>query len=116
MVHFDKQMIRNIFMNLLSNAIKFSPENKSITLRLNSDSDSTNIQVSDKGIGIPEEEQEHLFERFFRAKNVTNIQGTGLGLNIVGKYVESMKGSITFESELNAGTTFKINLPKQKED
>jgi signal transduction histidine kinase len=115
-VHFDKQMIRNIFMNLLSNAIKFSPENKSITLRLNSDSDSTNIQVSDKGIGIPEEEQEHLFERFFRAKNVTNIQGTGLGLNIVGKYVESMKGSITFESELNAGTTFKINLPKQKED
>jgi signal transduction histidine kinase len=114
-VHFDKQMIRNIFMNLLSNAIKFSPENKSITLKLSTDHEHTYIQVTDQGIGIPEEEHEHLFERFYRAKNVTNIQGTGLGLNIVAKYVESMKGTIGFESALNEGTTFKIKLPKQKD-
>ncbi len=114
-VHFDKQMIRNIFMNLLSNAIKFSPENKSITLKLSTDHHHTYIQVTDQGIGIPEEEHEHLFERFYRAKNVTNIQGTGLGLNIVAKYVESMKGTIGFESALNEGTTFKIKLPKQKD-
>ncbi|MEI6020710.1 MAG: PAS domain-containing sensor histidine kinase [Bacteroidota bacterium] len=114
-VHFDKQMIRNIFMNLLSNAIKFSPENKSITLKLTTDNENTVIHISDQGIGIPKEEQGHLFERFYRAKNVTNIQGTGLGLNIVAKYVESMKGSIGFESALNEGTTFKIKLPKQKD-
>ena len=69
------------------------------------------IVVADQGIGIPKEEQEHLFERFFRAKNVTNIQGTGLGLNIVAKYVESLNGSVEFKSELNVGTVFTITLP-----
>jgi len=115
LVCFDKQMIRNIFLNLLSNAIKFSPENKSIILKIQADPDFTFIQITDQGIGIPEEEQAHLFERFYRAKNVTNIQGTGLGLNIVAKYVESMHGTIEFESTLNVGTTFKIKLPKQTE-
>jgi signal transduction histidine kinase len=73
-----------------------------------------NIVVSDEVIGIPKEEQEYLFERFFRAKNVTNIQGTGLGLNIVGKYLETMKGQIEFKSELGKGTTFNIKIPIQK--
>ena len=62
-------------------------------------------------MGIPQEEQEHMFERFYRAKNATNIQGTGLGLNIVSKYLEAMNGSIQFESELNKGTTFNITIP-----
>lgn len=114
-VHFDKQMIRNIFLNLLSNAIKFSPENKSIVLKLDTIEGGTVIQISDQGIGIPLEEQDHLFERFYRAKNVTNIQGTGLGLNIVAKYVENMRGRIEFKSALNEGTTFIITLPNQKE-
>ena len=114
LVYFDKQMIRNIFLNLLSNAIKFSFENKIITLKVDSNSHHTTITIIDQGIGIPEEEHEHLFERFYRAKNVTNIQGTGLGLNIVSKYVESMNGNIEFESGLNQGTTFKIKLPNQK--
>ena len=62
------------------------------------------------------DEQKNLFERFFRAKNASNIQGTGLGLNIVAKYVEVLKGTIKFESELNKGTIFHITLPIQNED
>lgn len=115
LVYFDKQMIRNIFLNLISNAIKFSPENKRINLTIENDLQHTTIVIQDQGIGIPIEEQEHLFERFYRAKNVTNIQGTGLGLNIVSKYVNTMQGSITFDSKLNIGTTFKIVLPNQKD-
>ena len=68
------------------------------------------LELKDQGLGIPEVEQEHLFERFFRAKNTTNIQGTGLGLNIVKKYVEMIDGKIDFESKLNEGTTFWITI------
>ena len=68
--------------------------------------------IRDEGIGIPSEEQEHLFTRFFRAHNVENIQGTGLGLTIVKRYLELMKGSIHFESQLGIGTFFKISLPR----
>lgn len=112
----DKQFLKNIMINLVSNSSKFSPENKSIdvnTINLNS---SLQIIVKDHGIGIPVDEQKNLFERFFRAKNVLNIQGTGLGLSIVAKYVEVLKGTIKFESELNKGTIFYINLPLQNED
>jgi signal transduction histidine kinase len=63
-------------------------------------------------MGIPKEDQKHLFERFFRGHNATHVQGTGLGLNIVAKYVELMNGSITFESKENKGTTFMIKLPQ----
>lgn len=110
----DKQMIRNILLNLISNAIKFSPENVPIVLRSKIDAEEVFIEVADKGMGIPKEEQEHLFERFFRAKNATNIQGTGLGLNIVVKYLESMNGTIEFKSELGEGTTFYISIPNEK--
>jgi signal transduction histidine kinase len=68
------------------------------------------LQVKDHGMGISREDQQHLFERFFRGTNVTNIQGTGLGLHIVGKYIEIMDGKIDFESELELGTKFIITL------
>jgi signal transduction histidine kinase len=68
------------------------------------------IQIKDKGLGIAEEDHKHLFERFFRGKNVTNIQGTGLGLHIVSKYVELMGGTIEVESALNEGTTFTLKF------
>jgi len=113
-VALDKQMIRNILLNLISNAIKFSPENQTIQLQTTVDSKEIRIVVKDEGMGIPKEEQEHMFERFFRAKNATNIQGTGLGLNIVSKYLEALEGKISFTSELNAGTTFTINIPNKK--
>ena len=70
------------------------------------------IEVEDEGIGISEEDQQHLFERFFRAKNAANIQGTGLGLHIVAKYVELMFGSIDMHSELEKGTSFYIHIPQ----
>lgn len=109
----DKQMIRNILLNLLSNAIKFSPEGKTIKMNSAISEEEINITVADQGIGIPKEEQQYLFERFFRAKNVTNIQGTGLGLNIVGKYLDTMNGKIEFTSELEKGTTFYITIPNE---
>jgi len=109
----DRQMVRNIFLNLLSNAIKFSPGGKNILLHTAISDKEIMINVADEGLGIPKEEQEHLFERFFRAKNVTNIQGTGLGLNIVMKYLEAMNGKIHFTSELEKGTTFYITIPKE---
>jgi two-component system sensor kinase FixL len=108
-VNLDKKFTHNIFINLLSNAIKYSE--KAIYLTTDITESQISIIVKDQGIGIPETEQEYLFTRFFRAKNATNIQGTGLGLNIVRKYLELMGGTITFMSELNQGTTFTIVFP-----
>ena len=107
-VELDASLMRNVMINLLSNAIKFSPENGKI--KVNSELNNTRIiiSVTDSGIGISEEDKGHLFERFFRGTNVTNIQGTGLGLHIVEKYIELMNGTIEFESELEKGTSFTI--------
>jgi len=107
----DKKILKNILINLLSNAVKYSNEEKEILLDASHKPGQLIIQVKDSGIGIPEKDQEHLFERFFRAENAVNIQGTGLGLNIVKKYIELMKGDITFESKVNEGTTFTVTLP-----
>lgn len=112
--HFDKQIMRNILLNLISNAIKFSTEGKSIKVLTSVTDADIRIDVSDEGMGIPKDEQEHLFKRFFRSKNATNIQGTGLGLNIVAKYLEVLDGKIQFTSELNVGTTFHLTLPNVK--
>ncbi len=107
----DEKLLKNIFINLLSNAIKYSHENSAIILDIIYGKDSIDVHVTDHGIGIDRNDQKHLFERFFRAKNATNIQGTGLGLHIVKKHVEMLSGSITFDSQLNIGTTFKVKLP-----
>ena len=109
----DAKVIKNILFNLISNAIKFSDEGKEIQVYSSINKREVIIKVKDHGIGIPEKDQYHLFERFYRAENVTHIQGTGLGLNIVAKYVEMLNGHISFESKLNMGTTFVIRLPKQ---
>jgi len=109
-VELDASMLKNIIINLLSNAIKFSQESGQIYVRSKVDTNCIVISVSDNGIGISEEDQHHLFERFFRGKNVTNIQGTGLGLHIVGKYVELMDGQIECVSNLEVGTTFNVTF------
>ena len=111
-VKMDKKLMANMLSNLLSNAIKFSPENSTIKISCDCTSDQFMIVIKDSGIGISKEDQRHLFERFFRAKNASHIQGTGLGLNIVLKYVELMKGKIKCESEINEGTTFIIQIPQ----
>ena len=107
----DKQMLKNILINLISNAIKYSQEGKKIYFNTEAGNDFLKIVIRDEGIGIPEEDQDMLFERFFRAHNAGNIQGTGLGLNIVKKHVELMQGRIGFTSALGKGTTFTIELP-----
>lgn len=112
-VYIDKNFLRNILLNLTSNAIKFSPENSAINLSVVLSEDEVTITIADKGIGISEEDKEHLFERFFRAKNASNIQGTGLGLHIVAKYLELMHGSIDMQSKLNEGTTFTVHIPQK---
>jgi PAS domain S-box-containing protein len=107
----DTNLLKHIMINLLSNAIKFSPENASITIDTEVTTTHTKIAITDKGIGIPTADQVHLFERFFRATNVTNIQGTGLGLHIVGRYVELLNGTINYHSEFENGSRFILNLP-----
>jgi signal transduction histidine kinase len=107
----DKQLLRNIMLNLLANATKFSAEQSLIQINWGGGGGGAKIAVKDEGIGISKEDLHHLFERFFRAKNAANIQGTGLGLHIVAKYLELMKGQIEVQSELNKGTTFIITIP-----
>ena len=110
-VYIDKQLLRNILLNLLSNAIKFSLDDGIIKINCITGKDKLTIHIEDEGIGISTEDQEHLFDRFFRAKNAVNIQGTGLGLHIVNKYLELMNGSIEIKSQLNKGTTISCYIP-----
>ncbi len=107
----DKNIIKNIVINLLSNASKYSSEGKPIDITTVVESNTFTLKVTDKGIGIPDEDKVHLFSRFFRAHNATNVQGTGLGLNIVKKYLDLLSGSISFTSQLNEGSTFLITIP-----
>jgi signal transduction histidine kinase len=96
---------------LLSNAIKYSGEGQPIECKVACSDGNLKIAIRDHGIGIPESEQQHLFTRFFRAHNVENIQGTGLGLNIVKGYVDLLGGQITFESVPDEGSTFRVMIP-----
>ncbi len=107
----DKRLLKNILLNLLSNAIKFSPEDGTIEIKGKGKDNTMELSVKDSGIGISAEDQQHLFERFFRARNATNIAGTGLGLHIVSKYLELLNGTVTIKSELGKGTIFTITIP-----
>lgn len=107
----DKRMLKNILLNMLSNAIKFSPEDRPVFLILDNRASQLAITVKDTGLGIPEEDQPHLFSTFFRAKNVSNIQGTGLGLPIVKRYVNLLQGKISLKSVLGEGTEIMVTLP-----
>lgn len=107
----DPQLLTQILNNLISNSIKYSPANKPIDLLLTVEAKNVILQVKDRGIGIPINNQQKLFETFYRGDNVGNIQGTGLGLAIVKECVELCKGTISFTSIVNQGTTFSINIP-----
>lgn len=106
----DSGLIKNILINLVSNAVKYSPEKSSITVESKIGPEGVRISVRDEGIGIPESEQKHLFDRFFRATNATNIQGTGLGLYIVQRYSEMMNGEVGFTSEVEKGSEFWVRF------
>lgn len=107
----DTFLVRNILLNLLSNAVKYSPENKEIFWTTDNGEGGLTITVKDEGIGIPPEDQKNMFTRFYRASNVSNIKGTGLGLTIIKRHLDLMQGSISFVSEKGKGTTFTVKIP-----
>lgn len=107
----DTSMLQHILINLISNAIKYSGSNGSIQVVTDVNKKSCKIQVRDNGIGIPAEDQAHLFEAFFRARNTTEVQGTGLGLNIVKRYTDLMNGKISVQSNEDIGTVFTLVFP-----
>jgi len=104
----DEVFLNHILTNLISNAIKYSPQDSMIILHTIVDDAKSTITIKDHGIGMSHEDQQHLFERFFRASNTGNIKGTGLGLHIVKRYIDLMGGSINVKSEINKGTEFTV--------
>lgn len=110
-ISIDNKFLRYIFANILSNALKYSFPNTSIHFDMNIVGQTGIFRISNRGIGIPPEHIERLFEPFSRATNIGAIQGTGLGLSIVKRCVDSLRGSIEVESIPNESTTFTITLP-----
>lgn len=107
----DPKLLGHVLDNLLSNAAKYSPADSPVILGGSIIGDRLVLSVRDFGIGIPDEDQTYLFDSFYRAHNVENIKGSGLGLNIVAHYVDLLKGKVTFTSKENVGTTFTLELP-----
>lgn len=107
----DPRILRNILFNLISNASKYSDADTAISVTCAKQGRDVVFVVRDEGIGIPVEDQKHMFDRFFRASNAGNVQGTGLGLNIVKRYVDLLKGSISFASDLGKGSIFTVKIP-----
>ncbi len=110
----DMHMLHIIINNLLSNAVKYSEANTEVTVTVTNEADALSLAVADQGIGIPESEQANMFSRFFRAKNALNIEGTGLGLNIIKRYLQMLRGTIYYTSETNVGTTFYVRIPQNQ--
>lgn len=108
-VNLDKHILRHIILNLITNAIKYSEQQILITATTRAE--SLSIIVEDRGIGIPYESQDKVFDKFFRASNTRDVHGTGLGLHIVYRYVTLLNGSIELESTPGEGTTFRVVLP-----
>ncbi|HLT41640.1 MAG TPA: PAS domain-containing sensor histidine kinase [Sphingobacteriaceae bacterium] len=109
-INLDPNLLKSAIINLISNSIKYSGENTFIEFNTELAGNKCTIEVKDNGIGIPIEEQKHLLEPFFRANNTGKIPGTGLGLNIVKRYVTLMNGNISWISKQNEGTTFKLTF------
>jgi PAS domain S-box-containing protein len=114
-VQLDASLLRKIVVNLLSNALKYSGAGTVVTVRATCHEQLLTLLVADQGVGISAEDQTHLFERFFRARNVTTIPGTGLGLYIIARYLELMGGTIDLQSTLNEGTTVTITVPYEND-
>ena len=110
-LEFDEKILELMLTNLTNNAIKYSPENTTIKIEVVQEQTTLDIKIRDEGIGIPEKEQKHMFDRYFRAENALLTQGTGIGLNIVKSHLENLGGNITFMSKENKGSIFIIRIP-----
>ncbi|MDY0395548.1 HAMP domain-containing sensor histidine kinase [Virgibacillus halophilus] len=108
----DKDLLDQVWMNLLNNAIKFTPDHGTIGIAIHVDEEKLEVAVSDTGIGVAEEEQLHLFERFYKADKSRNRNqgGSGLGLSIVKKIIDMHGGTVSVISQPNLGTTFTVAL------
>jgi signal transduction histidine kinase len=107
----DDELLQHILMNLISNALKYSPAGTEIKMSMMRDGNDVVMEISDQGIGIPEEEQQQVFQPFFRSQNAETFKGTGLGLAITKESVDAHYGSITWRSQVGQGTTFIVRLP-----
>ncbi len=110
----DENLLRHILDNLLTNAVKYSPPGSTVHFELNFTEESIIFLIQDWGIGIPNQEQQQLFQPFYRASNIGMIPGTGLGLSIVAKCVDALQGEIEFNSQVDLGTKFIVKLPLVK--
>jgi PAS domain S-box-containing protein len=114
-VHLDKKLLKICLTNLVINAFKYSPNGGKITISTEHKTpELLKIKIADEGIGIPEADQSHIFETFFRARNAENVEGTGMGLNIAKRFITLMGGRISFVSIENKGTTFTIDFHNKK--
>jgi PAS domain S-box-containing protein len=111
----DSSLLRKILVNLLSNALKYSGEKSAVTVQADCQGNQLIVSVSDQGVGISPQDQAHLFERFFRARSVSTVPGTGLGLYIVARYLEVMGGTIKLQSTLGQGTTVTVTIPYEND-
>ncbi|HUM97802.1 MAG TPA: PAS domain-containing sensor histidine kinase [Chitinophagaceae bacterium] len=107
----DNKLLKNVLINLMTNAIKFSAADTTIDVYSFCNAENIKVSITDRGIGISKDDQPHLLSSFFRGANATNIQGTGLGLHIVQRYLSLLGGEVQFESELNKGTTVTFTIP-----
>lgn len=114
--YLEQHVLRSILTNLLSNALKYSPAHEKVSVKTDFTNENLTLTVSDHGIGIPDEEQPLVFDRFYRATNAVHIEGTGLGLHVVQKYVHLLKGKISFSSKLDNGAQFTVVLPAESAD
>lgn len=112
-IKFDEKTLILVLSNLVHNAIKYSPEDSVIDLKVEKRDSGITLKVIDKGIGIPEQEQKHIFNRYFRAENALLTQGTGIGLNIAKQHLENLGASLEFSSKENNGSTFTVNIPME---
>lgn len=113
LIKLDQQLFIHIMNNVIENALKYSVNEKPPEVKMHYGNDYLKLEVTDYGMGIPLEDQDNLFDTFYRASNVGNIQGSGLGLSIVNEFVKIHNGFIKVKSELNIGSTFTILLPKE---
>ena len=113
----DVERMRWVVRNLLDNASNYTPEGGTITLTAESGADGVTVQVADTGVGIPPEEQDNIFNKFYRASNAVRVKsnGNGLGLFIAKSIVEHHGGTLTFTSREGEGTTFTFTIPRDKE-
>ena len=112
----DNSGLQQVFINLINNAVKFSRQGGTVQVTVTGNESEVLVEIVDSGVGIPDQAIAHLFERFYRAKNVTiaEIPGSGIGLYIVKSIVEELRGSIEVESVLNVGTTFTVRLKRDR--